>query len=510
MDKISVKTIQKVLNFVKEQKLIEKNDSVLVGLSGGPDSIFLLHFLLSIKDMYNLKIVAAHLNHSLRGKESDKDENFVKKLCKKVNLELVTRKEKVKKFAKENKLNLEEAGRVLRYQFFNQVREEYNLKKIATGHTADDNAESIIFNLIRGTGVSGLAGIAIKNADLIRPILCLTKEEILDYLKRNKIKYRFDKTNLKTNYTRNLIRLKLIPKIKKINPSVLETLFDTSNLFRELKEFLELSTASFNKIFEIIEGSNEKKLKINLTLLRKIESENLSNELYNDFQSLFVMKSDYIDNLKNSSNTLLNFEKQIEFGSKLKYPIMHLIQKYVNDHFNVLLNYRNIQYVLSLRNAQKGKSIELPESLIAIREADSIIIQKKDLNENVNFIIEIGTKHESSYFSFSSEKIDNTKVEFSKSGMIEFIDAEKLQGSLRLRNWKEGDKILPLGFKSYKKVSDILTDRKLPHLIRKKILVLEDEKEIIWLVGVRLSDKYKISNKTKCILKLQVHYDFKF
>ena len=503
--------IQKVWNFVKEHNLIHKNDSILLAISGGSDSVFLLHFFSVIKNHLNLNLVAAHLNHSLRGEDSDKDEKFVDKICNDLNIKLVTRKVDVREYAKANKLNIEEAGRILRYSFFNETKEQYRLNKIATGHTSDDNAESIVFNLIRGTGVSGLAGIAIRNEAIIRPILCLTKSEILDFLNENKIKYIIDKSNLSTDFSRNLIRLKVIPELKKINPALSETLLNTSNLFKSLRDFLNVSTEICNGIFNVKKNDQGTALEIKIELLKQLKSIFVKPVLANDSSCLYGLFMDYHpDEFEEDNKNIVRDIKHSEIFSQLRYPLMHHTQKLIRELFHVQLDYHHIENIFSLIDKKKGKSVELPMNLIAIRERGSIIVLIKENLDEVNLEVKIGNEYRENYFQFSMNYVDKNKINFSADRMIEFIDGDMIRGKLLLRKWKAGDKMIPLGLNSYKKVSDILTDSKIAHSIREKVLVLEDDNEIIWLVGVALSDKYKINVNTKIIVKLKVKYEFEF
>lgn len=213
--------------------MLEQGDTVIVALSGGADSVSLLNGLFSLKDKYNLTIMAAHVNHNLRGEEALRDESFVKNLCKENNIELFLKSVDIKQLSKEQKISTELCGRNVRYDFFKDLHNKYNCK-IATAHTASDNAETLIFNLVRGTGLKGMCGILPKREYIIRPLIYITREQVENYCNENNLKFVTDSTNLTTDYTRNKIRHNIIPQFKKLNPSFQETAVKNSRNFIEI------------------------------------------------------------------------------------------------------------------------------------------------------------------------------------------------------------------------------------------------------------------------------------
>ncbi|MEW8956858.1 tRNA lysidine(34) synthetase TilS, partial [Clostridium sp.] len=218
--------IVKVRDFVKENNMISKNDKVLVALSGGPDSICLIHILNELKDELGIEILAAHLNHCLRGEDANKDEEYVREFCKSLNIQCYVKRVDINRYAKERALSSEMAGREARYEFFNDLKEEFNINKIAVAHNLNDQAETVLMRLMRGTGIEGLIGIRpVRDNIYIRPILSLNRHEIEAYCEDNKLLPRIDKTNLETIYSRNKVRLELIPYIEKnFNEDIINTL----------------------------------------------------------------------------------------------------------------------------------------------------------------------------------------------------------------------------------------------------------------------------------------------
>ena len=205
---------REILNINKKYNLIENNDNIVVGFSGGPDSVFLVEMLKKLQCFFNFKIYLVHINHLLRGEDADSDENFSFEYAKKNNLEIFIKRIPVKKIAKEIGKTLEEVGREERYKFFSEIYEKVGANKIATAHNKDDQIETFLFRLTRGTSLQGLEGIKTKNNNIIRPISEIYKKDILEYLNKNEIQYKIDKTNFENEFTRNSIRLDLIPFIE--------------------------------------------------------------------------------------------------------------------------------------------------------------------------------------------------------------------------------------------------------------------------------------------------------
>ena len=267
---------QKVENTIVGYNLINSGDKVVVGVSGGPDSISLLNVLNEIKNKkINFEIIAAHVNHQIR-KEADEDEEYVKNYCEKNNIKCYTKRIDVIKYANNNKIGLEEAGRNLRYEFFEEVMKNENANKIAIAHNKNDKAETIIMNIIRGSGIAGLKGIEpIRDEKYIRPLIECERKEIENYCEQNKLNPRIDKTNFENEYTRNKIRNIVIPYIEKeFNPNIIETLSRLSRVASETEDYLNNETLEIYSKIKIEE--KEKQIILNLkefntkdTLIRK-------------------------------------------------------------------------------------------------------------------------------------------------------------------------------------------------------------------------------------------------
>ncbi len=230
----------KARNAVSKYDMLIKGDRIIVGLSGGADSCALLHFLCSLRDEMDLKIYACHVNHCLRGEAADSDEEFSRRFCEKMNVEIFVLRIDINAEAGRRKIGTEQCGREVRYEFFYRKAEELDAK-IATAHTASDNAETVIFNIARGSGISGLCGIPPVRDRVIRPLITSTREDIENYCKANDLDYVTDATNLERDYNRNKIRLDVIPVLREINPSVIESLCSMSGRMRDAEEFIRIS-----------------------------------------------------------------------------------------------------------------------------------------------------------------------------------------------------------------------------------------------------------------------------
>lgn len=251
--------IDKVERTVKSFDMLQKGDSVIVALSGGADSVSLLYSLIGLKNEYNLKLYAAHVNHNLRGSEAQRDEDFVRELCRENGVELFVKNADVRALAKQRGQSEELCGRDVRYDFFAELSGELNAK-VATAHTASDNAETVIFNMTRGAGINGLSGIAPIRGNIIRPLICVTRSEVEAFCRDNELGFVTDSTNLKDVYTRNKIRHQVIPVLQELNPDFENTITRESDMLRNFNSYLELKTDEAIQEITTENGYNAKQL----------------------------------------------------------------------------------------------------------------------------------------------------------------------------------------------------------------------------------------------------------
>lgn len=264
---------QKILQTIKKYNLIQSGDSIVIGVSGGPDSICLLHILNELKEELNLKIYVAHINHMIR-KEADKETEYVKNFCKNIGVECFAQKIDVVKIAKEEKIGTEEAGRKIRYNFFEEVLKKTNSNKIATAHNNNDKVETIIMNILRGSGTAGLKGLdPIRENKFIKPLIETSREEIEEYCKENKLNPRIDKSNNENIYTRNKVRNIVIPYVKsEFNPNILKTINRLSEVATEENEYLnKVTLETFNKICVEVDTTDNSTITLDLKKFNNLE-----------------------------------------------------------------------------------------------------------------------------------------------------------------------------------------------------------------------------------------------
>lgn len=265
-----------VLDYIKKNNLINQNDKVLVAVSGGPDSICLLNILYNLKEKLKIEIYVAHVNHLIR-EEAKGDAEFVKEFCRSKNIEFFYKEYNIKEKAKIEKISVEEAGRNARYEFFEEIAPKYSINKIAIGHNENDLVETLIMNILRGTGTQGLKAILNKNGIYIRPLLDISREKIEEYCENNNLKPRIDLTNFENNYTRNKIRNIVIPYLKKeFNPNIVQTLTRLSQIATEEQDFIDMEVEKYykkiviNEEIESIKISGKEFSKIHIAIKKRI------------------------------------------------------------------------------------------------------------------------------------------------------------------------------------------------------------------------------------------------
>ena len=441
----------KAYQAVKKYNMLSQNDTVVVGLSGGADSTALLHFLLSIKEEFNLKIIACHINHMLRGDEADSDENFVRKLCSENSVELRVLKIDVQKEALKRKIGTEECGRQIRYDFFEKTAAEFNAK-IATAHTASDNAETVIFNMTRGCGLKGLCGIPPVRENIIRPLIETTRSEIEEYCHSNGYDYVTDSTNLERDYTRNKIRLDVIPVLKNINPSFESTIAKMSTQMRQNEKFI---TDCAEKALADAETPSGYRTDI----LSQLDDTILSAAL-----NLMVKKHNIIPELKHIelikkivyNNGAVNIKNDITAVSKQGF--LRIITS-VKHHENEIIPYTNQEFV-TINNKK-------------------ILISKMNIDEFNKY-----------------QKINN--LVFNNS-----MDYDTIPFNRVFRTRKSGDVFTLPRRNITKSLRKYFIELKIPQEKRDEIILLASDSDVLWIEGIGVSKKYRVSTNTKTVIVLE-------
>jgi len=446
---------EKVLLFIAGEKLIEQNDKILVGFSGGADSVFLLSFLKKFQKKFNLSLIAAHLNHNLRGEEADEDESFCRKFCADLNIPIVINKKNVKAFAKKNKLSLEEAGREIRYKLFAEVAAKENCTKIATAHHQSDNTETLLLNLMKGSGLRGAAGIPSKRGNIIRPLLGITKDEIVSYLKNKKILFQNDSSNKENDFQRNYIRNIIVKNLKaEINPKLDEKLFNFSSAVKGVLDFVD---GILEEHFKLIQFDKKTGCKIPL--------------------SLFEGKH-------------IHFQKEIIADALIRIPKLEVTAHSINK-------------VLELPGKKVGSKTELARGCFALRDRNFIIISKIKKETFPQVFIEKNQVKTILGMKLSVHEVSKNNIRVTPQKDVEFLSADSLHFPLFIRKWRQGDTFFPFGLSKLKKISEFLTDLKLSSEEKANQLLLLNKSEIVWVIKRRLDNRYAVSTNTKKIMKVR-------
>lgn len=423
--------IDRVRGFIEKEKLLTPETTVIVGLSGGMDSMVLLDLL----TLLGYQCVAAHCNFHLRGEESDRDAAFVKKWCKGIDIPFTSIDFDTTQYAADKKISIEMAARELRYDWFEIVRRQYDAEAVAVAHHKDDSVETVLLNLVRGTGIKGLAGIMPRNRSVVRPLLCVTRGEIEGYITERDIPYVFDSTNDDDIFLRNSLRLNIIPQLEKLNPSVKEAIWRTSRNVSEAEKVYNTS------IRNTIEGLY-KEDKIDIAELRKTSS---------------------------PRSVLFEILSPLGFGASV------------------------IEDVYLGMESVSGKIFH-SKSYRLIKDRDFFILDRITDNGKGEELFYIGLEVEEITEPIHLEIRKEKKPLFiEKNRRFLYADLHKLEFPLTLRRWKEGDWFIPFGMKGRKKVSDYFTDRKYNLKEKENAWLLFSGDEIVWIVGERSDDRYKIT-----------------
>jgi len=458
-----VPLLDKVLKTIHENSMFSVNDKVIVAVSGGPDSMCLLHVLNRIKDKLNIKIIAAHVNHCLRGNESDEDEVYVKEFCSKLNIDFYSTRVDINRFSKEKGLSSEMAGRAARYEFFENIKSKVGAQKIAIAHNANDQAETILMRIMRGTGIAGIVGIKpVRDKIFVRPLIKIGREEIESYCKKEHINPRIDNTNLTNIYSRNKVRLELIPYIKRnFNEDIITTLNRLSDTVNVDNDYLEYISSQKYKLF-----CDEKK------------------------DEIIIHKEAFLEH---------------------KAIITRIIRKSICYLLNNTYNFekKHILDIINLQLHKTGTNLDLPKNIKVYNNYGDISIYFK--NEKII------NKDNNEYELFTGKNIiqskkiiitiktlsKNNRVNFKENNFIKYFDYYKIKDKIILRYRKKGDKFIPIGMSGNKKLKDMFIDMKIEKSLRDKIPLICFGSEIAWIVGYRVSDKFKVDENTIKILEIK-------
>lgn len=439
--------LSEFLLFAHKHKLFPKEGKILLAVSGGLDSIVMTDLFLKAE----IKFGIAHCNFGLRAKESDLDEAFVKSLAKKIKVDFHTKKFGTEEYKVKNKISIQVAARDLRYEWFRQLLKKEDYACLATAHHLDDSIETFFINLLRGTGIKGLKGIAVQSPGLIRPLSSFQRGEILSYAKKEKLKWREDSSNSSEDYLRNRIRKHLSPLLLELQSEFPAIMLKNMEHLRQT-EIIQQEFANI-LIKKYLKSKGENKWEVNISLLKKEEETSFKLQLI--LETLGIKAT-------NISGILLNEEPGKIFHS---------------GGFRILRDRTN---------------------LIIEKKAEASIILESFSGDDEEIQIE-------NLSIRLQNRVNGPEVILSKSHNIQQVDASKLKTPLSLRVWQAGDFFYPLGMKQRKKVSDFLTDNKINRFEKEKCLVLLSGKDIVCILGHRIDDRFKVTDKTKNIYSISIN-----
>ncbi len=468
---------KKVADFIKTNKLIDSGERILLAVSGGADSIALLYVLRALIDQNRLDagLFCAHINHQLRGSEADLDENFVIQQTAELNIPITTKRVDVRAFANKNRLSIETAARQLRIESLLEIASGNNCNLIATGHQKNDNAETVLQRLLRGTGYRGLGGIwPVRSfqtkAKFIRPLLCVTRDEITRYLQSLGLKWRHDRTNIDEKYRRNFIRHRLLPILQQdCQKTLVEQLSKLAALSYRLYNMLyEYSERAWQRLADFRPGEVSLNLKGLLSEPKLIQIELVRRGLTTaGCGERNITQSHY-------ERTLQITEKDCQ-TSKIIMP----------GKVTVWREQNKLIFTQAAKRLQSQK-----------KTAGDVILKIPGLTEFCSYSIETTILRD------SSSELEDFKAR--KNSYTEWFDLDKINQPLIARFRQAGDRFWPLGLKAQKKLGKFLTAAKVPQQVRDKLFVVTNGDKIIWICPVRISEQAKVTNKTREILQLQV------
>jgi len=449
--------LDRVTKTLKKYKMLTQGEKVVLGVSGGADSIAML-YALNESIEYGLELIVAHLNHGIRGDEAKRDSDFVRETAKALGLTYVYGEVDALKYKEEFQLSTEDAARTLRYKFFDQVLAKHYATKLATAHTLDDQAETVLMRLIRGSGSKGLSGIPPVSNNIIRPLIETSRSEIEEYLKAKNISWINDSSNDSKEFLRNKIRHDLLPELETYNPQIKQTLSRTADILRSEEGFISKEA---HKHFDNVFSTNKLELVGNLNDYRNIEQ-----TLRFSLLRLAIEKQN--SSLKNISST-------------------HIVSA---DNF--------------LLSESVSGEVELPEDTVIAKGYNTFLLTRRsELEREFSYVIQSPGK-----WSFPEFEVEVTILKTDtldeNNESVAYFDPESVDFPIEARNFKPGDRFSPLGMTASKKLQDYFTDIKLPQFLRSRAPIFLSKGEIMWIGGIRIDNRFKVTDRKSEVLKMKL------
>lgn len=450
--------LEKVRETISKHSMLSSGDMVLVGLSGGPDSVCLLTALNKLKDEFSLKLHAVYVDHGLRPGETPDEIEFCRKLCEGLSVPFVVRSVDVKTYSKEQGMNRQEAARELRYKAFDEVFADIKANRLALGHTADDQLETFFMRFFRGAGPKGLSGIPPVRARIIRPLIEVERNDIEKFLDEERINYMIDSSNLKEDYLRNKLRLLVIPEIKKMNPGIVQTVSRTMEVLREEEKYFELIVTM--TLMKLISRKTDLRIELFLTPMEAMDKVILRRVLrraIDETKGLRGMEFIHIEDI-------IDLIKRGRHGDRLYLP----------KGLRVIKTYSTLVITSEVPQMLETLTLTVPGDVVL-----------KEIRATVKASVE--------------DKVDSYGD--GKATMV--FDADKLGNILTIRPREKGDVFCPMGFGKRKKLQDFFVDEKVPRDERDAIPIIVSGNDIVWIAGYRGDERFKATEKTKRFLRLE-------
>lgn len=451
--------IARIEDTIRRNRLLSAGDSVLVGFSGGPDSSCLLSVLHTLKDTYRLDIHALYVNHNLRPDEVPAEVAFCRSLCDKLGIAFLQRSIDVSSFSKERRVNRHEAARELRYQAFQDAALEVKAGRIALAHTADDQAETFIMRLTRGSGPAGLAGIPVKRGNIIRPLIDIERGRIEEFLRHRDIVPVTDSSNLNEDYFRNMVRMSVMPVLKRSNPNLVHSLCHTMAILREEERFFEVLVTK--TLMKLISRKTDRRIELFLSPMEAMETVILRRVLRRAIHETEGLRG-------------------IGFG-------------HIEDIIGLI------------RQGTAGNRITLPGDIRVIREYSLLVITSEGPHRITEYelavpgeavIVGAGLVLTATFEQSTGQCGDG------RTGIL--LDADSMKLPLAVRPRRPGDRFHPMGFGGTRKVQDFFVDLKVPRDERDSVPIVTSGDDIVWIAGYRADDRFKITEHTKKFLRLGI------
>jgi tRNA(Ile)-lysidine synthase len=445
----------KLLDFIRTNDLLKSRQKVVLAVSGGIDSMVLLDLCLHLKSSEDINLFVAHVNHQLRGEESMLDENFVQQVCEESGIPFFCQRVDTLELAHRTHVSKQEAARNARYRFFEEVRVEMDADCIATAHQANDNVETLLLNVGRGTGIRGLSGIPLQRQHglIIRPLLFAKRREIVEYAQARNVRYRDDSSNSSSAYARNVLRHQIIPLLEEeFGPSLTDSVSHFTACMRRFSHLVD------QYVSRQIEG--------------KLDLQPGRCEL-----QVSAIKA------------LPRFAQQ------------ETILK-VFRHLGIEPHAGRVEDILAFLGSQSGRELQLSKNLVVLKDRDRLEFLRKTEAADIDRSVTPGNEYIFGHGLVAIGRPEPVPTTLPKDRVQEYVDADRLAGSLHLRTWRHGDWFIPLGMNGKKKLSDFFNDERIPRIEKGAIPILESEGNIVWVCGKRLDDRYKVTQDTRSVVRL--------